>query len=70
MISITDLNSTNGTVVNGDELTPMDTAEISAGSEIIFGECLVQLSGTELSGAEIMPFISRLVTSICQSLVA
>jgi len=37
-ISITDLNSTNGTVVNGQELTAMDTAEISAGSEIIFGD--------------------------------
>lgn len=37
-ISITDLNSTNGTVVNGHELTPMDNMEVSVGSEVIFGD--------------------------------
>lgn len=37
---ITDLNSTNGTVVNGQELSPMDNIEIEVGSEVIFGECV------------------------------
>lgn len=38
---ITDLNSTNGTVVNGQELSPMDNIEVEVGSEVIFGECLL-----------------------------
>jgi pSer/pThr/pTyr-binding forkhead associated (FHA) protein len=37
---ITDLNSTNGTVVNGQELSPMDNIEVEIGSEVIFGELL------------------------------
>lgn len=37
-ISITDLNSTNGTVVNGQELTPMDDLTVGVGSEVIFGK--------------------------------
>lgn len=37
-VSITDLNSTNGTLVNGQELTPMDDVELGVGSEVIFGE--------------------------------
>jgi len=38
---ITDLNSTNGTVVNGQELSPMDNIEVEVGSEVIFGEALL-----------------------------
>jgi pSer/pThr/pTyr-binding forkhead associated (FHA) protein len=38
-ILITDLNSTNGTVVDGQELSPMDDATVTVGSEVIFGEC-------------------------------
>jgi hypothetical protein len=37
-VSITDLNSTNGTVVNGQELNPMDNVELAPGAEIIFGD--------------------------------
>lgn len=37
-VSITDLNSTNGTVVNGQELSPMDNVELAPGSEVIFGD--------------------------------
>lgn len=37
-MSITDLNSTNGTVVNGQELTPMDNVEVAPGAEVIFGD--------------------------------
>lgn len=38
---ITDLNSTNGTMVNGQELGPLDNAEVEIGGEIIFGERLL-----------------------------
>lgn len=34
---VTDLNSTNGTRVDGRELSPMDNVEITVGSEIVFG---------------------------------
>lgn len=37
-VCITDLNSTNGTVVDGEELGPMDNIEVEVGSEVIFGE--------------------------------
>lgn len=42
---ITDLNSTNGTVVNGQELSPMDNIEVEVGSTVIFGEFVVAASG-------------------------
>jgi hypothetical protein len=35
---VTDLNSTNGTMVNGQELSPMDNVAVEVGSEVIFGE--------------------------------
>lgn len=52
-ISITDLNSTNGTVVDGRELTPMDDAQLTVGSEVIFGDMylakfIVTQAGDEL----------------------
>eukprot|EP00879_Flechtneria_rotunda_P007363 GHRR01007724.1.p2 GENE.GHRR01007724.1~~GHRR01007724.1.p2 ORF type:complete len:126 (+),score=43.92 GHRR01007724.1:624-1001(+) len=37
-LCITDLNSTNGTMVNGQELTPMDNMEVEIGAEVIFGD--------------------------------
>jgi pSer/pThr/pTyr-binding forkhead associated (FHA) protein len=37
-ICITDLNSTNGTLVDGKELGPMDNIEVEIGSEVIFGD--------------------------------
>lgn len=37
-VCITDLNSTNGTVVDGKELGPMDNIEVEVGSEVIFGD--------------------------------
>lgn len=37
-LCITDLNSTNGTVVNGHELSPMDNIEVEVGAEVIFGD--------------------------------
>lgn len=40
-VCITDLNSTNGTVVDGKELGPMDNIEVEVGSEVIFGEGLL-----------------------------
>lgn len=35
---ITDLNSTNGTIVDGEELGPMQDMPISVGGEVVFGE--------------------------------
>eukprot|EP00878_Enallax_costatus_P002873 GHUV01003066.1.p2 GENE.GHUV01003066.1~~GHUV01003066.1.p2 ORF type:complete len:192 (+),score=47.40 GHUV01003066.1:321-896(+) len=37
-VCITDLNSTNGTLVDGKELGPMDNIEVEVGSEVIFGD--------------------------------
>lgn len=37
-MSVTDLNSTNGTIVNGVELSAMDNADVAPGSEIVFGD--------------------------------
>jgi pSer/pThr/pTyr-binding forkhead associated (FHA) protein len=37
-VFVTDLNSTNGTMVNGQELSPMDNVEVGVGAEITFGE--------------------------------
>jgi hypothetical protein len=35
---VTDLNSTNGTLVNGQELSPMDNVAVEVGAEVIFGD--------------------------------
>lgn len=35
---VTDLNSTNGTMVNGVELSPMDNVAVEVGQEVTFGE--------------------------------
>ena len=35
---VTDLSSTNGTLINGNELTPGVPVELEPGSEIIFGD--------------------------------
>ena len=36
-VNITDLNSTNGTYLGSEELTPMRAQEVSLGTEITFG---------------------------------
>lgn len=36
-LSITDLNSTNGTYIDDEELVPMRAMEISTGAEVTFG---------------------------------
>ena len=38
IVYVTDLNSTNGTTVNGQELSPMDNVAVEVGSEVVFGE--------------------------------
>lgn len=37
-VYVTDLNSTNGTMVNGVELSPMDNVAVDVGQEITFGD--------------------------------
>ncbi|GBF89894.1 hypothetical protein Rsub_02598 [Raphidocelis subcapitata] len=37
-VYITDLNSTNGTLVNGVELSPMDNVAVEVGAEVVFGD--------------------------------
>jgi pSer/pThr/pTyr-binding forkhead associated (FHA) protein len=36
--TVTDLNSTNGTYVNGMQLDPNETVELTEGDEVRFGE--------------------------------
>jgi pSer/pThr/pTyr-binding forkhead associated (FHA) protein len=40
LVTVTDLNSTNGTFVNGKELSPMAAVELPVGAEIVFGKLL------------------------------
>lgn len=42
---VTDLNSTNGTMVNGQELSPMDNVAVEVGAEVIFGARAARRSG-------------------------
>lgn len=37
-ITLTDLRSTNGTFIDGQELEPMQAYEVVAGSQVIFGD--------------------------------
>lgn len=37
-LSVTDLGSTNGTFVNGEELKPMNEVPVELGSEVVFGD--------------------------------
>ena len=37
-MTVTDLNSTNGTYINETELEPMKTTDIPVGAEVTFGE--------------------------------
>ena len=36
-VNITDLNSTNGTYLGSEELTPMRAQDVSPGTEVTFG---------------------------------
>ena len=37
-VTITDLGSRNGTTVNKSELQPLEAVELTAGSEVVFGD--------------------------------
>ena len=50
---MTDLNSTNGTYVNNEELAPMEAVKVPLGAEIIFGAALyVSAAQRMLTGKE------------------
>lgn len=46
-VTVTDLNSTNGTYINETELEPMKTTDIPLGAEVTFGKTLYLLTGHE-----------------------
>ncbi len=37
-VLVIDVNSTNGTIINGNEIKAMDYVELPIGGEVIFGE--------------------------------
>lgn len=37
-LSVTDLNSTNGTYISGEQLPPMQPTQVGVGDEVIFGD--------------------------------
>lgn len=60
-VNITDLNSTNGTYLDSDALTPMKAQEVPIGSEVTFGECPAHLSDAGLTGSALVASFSCLV---------
>ena len=54
-VTVTDLNSTNGTYINETELEPMKTTDIPLGAEVTFGEPSFLQQNLQAVGVQILP---------------
>mmetsp|Transcript_3499 Transcript_3499/g.9348 ORF Transcript_3499/g.9348 Transcript_3499/m.9348 type:complete len:166 (-) Transcript_3499:1269-1766(-) len=70
---VRDLDSSNGTVLNGVRLRPMESRELCNGSELLFGSDSagkVQLTPVDLSSCTVEQMIHCLHEALAQSLEA